>query len=185
MNHAIRSVASKLRILFLTIICFSCSATLLASVPKIVEVQIEDAQLVGEARMKVLFFNLYDIALFAPKGTFNSSLPFALELNYLREIKARVIAELSAEEMRRQGNSEVDLARWYRQMEFIFPDVKKGTSLIGIFDQAGETHFYQDNELIGTIADRAFSESFSAIWLGPDSRVPKIKRILTGEQPIE
>jgi len=145
--------------------------------------EIADAALVGRGRLKVMVWDVYDAALFAPRGAYREKSPFALRLSYLRKIEGRKIADTSVEEIRRQGFAdEIRLAIWHRQMRGIFPDVDKGTSLTGIRRKSGDVAFYHDGKLAGVIDDPDFAARFFAIWLAPDTAAPALRLALTGQK---
>ncbi|MEM6811129.1 MAG: chalcone isomerase family protein [Pseudomonadota bacterium] len=142
---------------------------------------VPNAQKVGEGRLVYLFFNVYDAALFAPKGELKREEPFAIQISYLREISAKKIADRSAVEIRNQGRySEEQVARWNQEMLEIFPDVSKGVRLTGVYDPKGETIFYKNSEEIGRIQDADFSQAFFDIWLDEKTSSPDLRRKLLG-----
>lgn len=152
-----------------------------ANAPDYIKKYIPDAQPVGQGRLTYMFWDVYDATLYGARGKFNKSQPFALTLKYLREIDGRAIADRSAEEMRQQGGiDEIKLAQWHEQMLRIFPKVKPGTTLTGIYLPKKGTMFYRDSTLIGTINDKDFSRHFFDIWLGHETTAPELRRKLTG-----
>ena len=77
---------------------------------------VPDARKVGEGRLTYFFWDIYDAALYAPRGVWTNSPPFALQLSYLRAIPGKDIADRSAEEMRKQGfNDFTTLAVWHQK----------------------------------------------------------------------
>ena len=111
---------------------------------------VPSASLVGKGRLTFLGFKIFDAELYAPGGTYSPSRPFALKLTYLRNFKGRAIAKRSADEMRKLGASEGQLAKWTRQMEAIFPNVSKGQSITGVRTSSDKATFYLGNRRIGT-----------------------------------
>ena len=141
------------------------------------------AKLVGQARMTYLFWDVYDARLYAPAGQWQANTPFALELNYLRDLDGEAIAKRSVEEIRKQGFSdEAVLARWYQQLSAILPDVKKGTRLTGVVDQNKHTRFYLDGQPLAEVNEPLFSIWFFNIWLSEATSEPKLRSQLLGEQ---
>lgn len=146
-----------------------------------INVHVPDAKVVGEGRLKVLLFDVYDAALYAPGGIWQANGPYALHLKYLRDIEGRKIADRSVEEMRRQGLSdEVKLATWHKQMREIFPAVSEGTELTGVLTQSGQTIFYEDGHEIGRVRDSDFGSAFFGIWLRDNTSAPDLRRKLLG-----
>ncbi len=139
------------------------------------------AQEVGEARMSVMFWDIYDATLFAPNGKWDGNKPFALHLTYLRHLGGDKIADRSVQEMRAQGfKDEVKLATWHTQMRQIFPDVSEGDAITGIFTKDGQSLFFKNNMEIGRIQDTEFTQHFSAIWLDPKTSAPSVRLGLLG-----
>lgn len=143
--------------------------------------QIPNAELVGEGRLKFLFWSVFDAALYAPGGIWSEDKPFALSLSYLRDLKGEDIVEASIDEMRKQAmDDEATLKRWGEEMAKIFFDVDDQTTLTGIVDQDGHTLFYRNGEPAGVIRDPDFSRRFFDIWLGEKTSEPKLRAQLIG-----
>ena len=49
--------------------------------------------LVGEARLKVFIWKVYDSALFTPSGRWQGGAPYQLSLHYLRDIPSATLVE--------------------------------------------------------------------------------------------
>ena len=142
---------------------------------------VKEAHAVGAARYQFLFMDIYDATLYAPKSGWSFSSAFALELKYLRNLSGKKIADRSAKEIRQQGfKNEIKLADWHAQMTSIFPDVKSGTILTGLYTPEGETVFYSNNKAIGTVKDPEFGKWFFGIWLSENTSEPEFRRALLG-----
>ncbi|RDV29005.1 hypothetical protein DXV75_00620 [Alteromonas aestuariivivens] len=140
---------------------------------------VPNAQLVGESRYTYLFWNVYDIALFAPNGDWQSTQPFALTLTYLRDFTGEQIAQRSLREMQKQGlNDNIKGQQWLAAMQEIFPDVEKYQTLTGVLDEQGNSHFYFNSELVGSVDDPEFGKRFFNIWLGENTSEPKLRQEL-------
>lgn len=155
------------------------------SFEQITQRYIEDPSLLGESRFKVMFFKIYDAKLSAPKGqwnkTWNKDTPLALSLTYLRDFDGEDIASRSVDEMRDIGyTDEVTLAKWFEQMRSVFPNVKEGENITGVLDNNKHTHFYYEGQLVGSIEDVVFGESFFGIWLNEKTSEPKMREQLLG-----
>lgn len=136
---------------------------------------------VGEARLKVMFWNIYDAVLYAPDGDFKQDQAFALSLTYLRDFKGENIASRSIDEMRAQGFSdEVKLAAWFEQMKSVFPNVLEGENITGVRASEGVTHFYKNGQHVGTIEDPEFTAWFFNIWFGDKTSQPDMRDKLLG-----
>lgn len=145
---------------------------------------IPQAAPVGEGRLSVFIFDVYDATLWAPQGDFTEQGPFALKLSYLRDIKGRKIAERSIEEMKNIGMQDQEkLERWYQEMLRIFPDVQQGTSLTGVYTDEGHTIFYWNSDKIGVVEDEEFGKYFFDIWLSRETSAPDLRKKLLGIEP--
>jgi hypothetical protein len=155
-------------------------ARILASSADIAELR--DMDLIGEARMQVLFWDIYDARLLAPEGRLEAGEPFALSLTYLRDLEGEKIAARSIEEMRKQGlDDEAALARWYRSLVEIIPDVGESDEIVGFAAADGSTRFYLDGQLIGEVWEPEFTRAFFDIWLGEKSSEPRLRDQLLGD----
>jgi hypothetical protein len=151
--------------------------------PSYLSSYLDQPALVGQGRLRVMFFNVYDAELYAPRGRYQDGQALALRLTYLRAIKGSAIVKRSVEEMRRIGvRDEEKLARWATKMAAIFPDVQEGTTLTGIYRPGRATVFIRDGRRIGTIKDDQFGRAFFAIWLDQGTREPGLRAQLLGQK---
>lgn len=140
-----------------------------------------DLMLVGQSRLSVLFWDIYDIGLYAPGGIYESVKPFALSLSYLRDVSGPDITKWSLEEMQKQGaDNESNLAAWKTELNRIFRDVAKGDELIGISHSYDEAQFFLNGVSIGTMTDQVLIRRFFEIWLSEKTSRPEIRESLMG-----
>ena len=145
-------------------------------------IAVPDAELVGQGRLKVLFWSVFDAALYASGGSWSRDKPFALSLTYLRDLSGESIVSRSISEMRDQGmTDEAALARWSKGMAAIFPNVDDTTTITGVVNEQRHALFYRNGAHIGTIRDPEFSKHFFDIWLGEETSQPKLRTQLLGE----
>ncbi|TAG27871.1 MAG: hypothetical protein EAZ37_03945 [Burkholderiales bacterium] len=152
--------------------------------PPSVSQGLSNAKALGQARLVVYGFNIYDAKLWVEDGfsaaNYNTE-PFALELRYLRNFSGTMIAERSLKEMRRIGNvSDEKAAQWLEMMKKTFPDVKKGDQLIGMHKPDGTASFTLNGKPIGEMRDEEFTRLFFGIWLSPKTSEPKMRNELIG-----
>ena len=129
----------------------------------------------GSGEFRRFGFLVYEATLWA--GDDPERPPLALRLDYKRQIEGRAIAEASTKEMRRFVTDEQRLAAWETQMRSIFPDVRSGDHIIGVYLPEG-AQFYQNNRLIGTIDTPGFAAAFFAIWLDARTSAPDLRSAL-------
>jgi Chalcone isomerase-like len=155
-----------------------------APAPTEIAQAVSDARRLGQSRLVVFGFNIYDAKLWAPENFSVAnyvSEPFALELRYLRNFSGISIAERSLKEMRKLGQVDDErAAQWLVQMKKTFPDVKKGDQLIGIHHPDGTASFILNGKPVGEVRDTEFTRLFFGIWLSPRTSEPKMRRELIG-----
>lgn len=139
-------------------------------------------QTVNKTDYSLLFWDVYNIELLGESGKYSPDKNYALKLTYKMDLDGADIAERSAQEMRKQGDaSEVQIAAWYLQMKDIFPNVHKGTVLLGVKDEANETKFFHDGKEIAHVKDPEFTKAFFGIWLSNKTTEPELrKKLLAG-----
>lgn len=111
-------------------------------------------------------------------GQLRDDMPFALALEYRRDIEGERIVRASVDEMRKLGAGEAQLQRWTLEMRRVFPDVKKGDVLTGVYlPDRGARFFFRERE-IGEVVDADFARHFFAIWLDPKTSAPDVRAAL-------
>lgn len=141
---------------------------------------IKNTRIVGQGEMKVAFWHIYDAALYAPDGKYSPDRPYALKLVYRQDIKGKKISETSGQEMRKNGLTDKKrLAEWSAQMGKIFPDVRPGDSLTGVYT-GNKTVFCHGDRKIGAIHGHDFARHFFGIWLSEKTSAPSLRRQLLG-----
>lgn len=147
----------------------------------IVQNYIPEAAIVGEGRLSLVFWDIYDAKLFAPQGKWDARKPFALSIHYLRDIDKNDIAARTIHEMRAQGfTDEIMLATWYTQLKGIFPNVHNGTVLTALFLPEQGISFFKESQALGNVRGQQFSKLFFDIWLGEKTSEPALRRKLLG-----
>ena len=141
----------------------------------------------GEGVLRFFGIKVYEARLWASAKSLAKSIapaePFALELVYDMAVKGRDIAERSTVEMRKIGYSdEAKLKAWGEEMLRIFPDIKKGESLIGVSIPGKGAKFYSREKLIASADDPEFTKAFFDIWLSEKTSEPKLRVRLLGLQ---
>jgi len=158
------------------------SATL-ANATSFIQKQIPDAQMVATSRLTVFLFDVYDASFYTVEGKRQVTPPYALKLAYLRDIKGEKIADQSTEEIRNQDIvDEVTLADWHSQMRKIFPNVKKGDNITGVYKDPAACSFYKNDNLIGQINNKQFCDAFFDIWFGEKTSQPALRNQLIGQK---
>lgn len=159
-----------------------------SAAPAEVGSEIAGARQLGSGTLKWFGFSVYDARLWAGAGfranDFDAA-PFALEIEYARQLAGRRIAERSLTEMKRAGAaiSEPQRAQWLALMTQAFPDVAPGDRITGVFHPATGTRFYFNGRLRSETRDAEFAERFFGIWLAPHTSEPELRQQLLGAAP--
>ena len=143
---------------------------------------VPDAALVGKARFQVLFFKIYDAALYAPKGVYDRRAPYALRLTYLINGKKDRIIKQTVKEMKRQrAASDSVIEGWVPLMEQAFIDMPKGAAADFIHVGDGSLFITAEGGVIAEITDRRFIRALMNIWLGAKVRDAEFQLALLGK----
>lgn len=180
---------NKLTKFFLLIAFMAMFSTLSTAnvLPDVVAKEHTGLNVRGEGVLRFFGMKVYEARLWAPAKSLAKSIspgdPFALELVYDMSVKGREIAERSTAEMRKVGYSnEAKLKAWGEEMLRIFPDIKKGESLIGVSIPGKGAKFYSREKLIASADDPEFAKAFFDIWLSEKTSEPKLRERLLGSQ---
>jgi len=149
-------------------------------------------QLVGEARLEVLFWSIYDSRLYSADGSYTEGQrPLRPELQYLRDVEGSDLVEHTHNEWQHLQLRSESKAAWLEQLAAMWPDVRENDVLamadvrendvlaMEIGESGGST-FTLNGEALGSISDPEFGPSFLAIWLSPDTSQPGLRRDLIG-----
>jgi hypothetical protein len=140
---------------------------------------VAQARLAGQGAFTWFGMKLYDARLWVGEAGYAPGAPFALELRYARSLSGARIADASADQMEKTGGgTSAQRVSWLRQMRAIFPDVKEGSNITGVFLADGGVRFYLDGKVLGTIAEPGFAQAFAGIWLSSATTAPKLREAL-------
>jgi hypothetical protein len=140
-----------------------------------------DMKKVGAAKLEMFFLDIYNSELFSVDGNYRKGdYPLALNINYLRNIKAKDLVERTEEEWEKLGYSAEQITPWLNTVNELWPDIKKGDSLLLVVKKDLSSVFYFNGSEIGKIADSSFGTSFLAIWLDENCSNPKLRQKLIG-----
>ncbi len=159
----------------------------LTPLPAEVKEALPEARQLGQTRLRVWGFQIYDARLWASpnfEATRYTSQPAALELSYLRDFEAKAIAERSIQEMRRSASISTEQEnRWLSEMQRVFPNIKTGDRLLGIHQPGQGARFWFNGQTRGEIRDAEFAKLFFGIWLSPKTSEPAMREALLGARP--
>jgi hypothetical protein len=170
--------------LFAAALFLACASVRAAPVPQAhIESEIGAARLAGQGTFRWFGIAVYDAQLWVGARGYLASAPeaapFALDLQYARAIEGQKIAEASFEQLEKiKAGTSAQRAAWLLKMRAIFPDVKQGSRLTGVYLPGSGARFYLDGKMLGEVQDAAFARAFFAIWLDPASTVDSLRLAL-------
>ena len=142
---------------------------------------LDDLKKVGEAKLKVLFWDVYNSSLYSKTGEYQAEqFPQALKINYLRDIDAEDLIERTQDEWLKLGIKQVTFSQWIPLLTNIFPDIKKGDTLLLTVSENQQSEFFFNGKTIGKITDRTFGKNFLRIWLDKKCSYPNVRNKLIG-----
>lgn len=141
-----------------------------------------DLQKCGEARLTVLFWDIYESSLFTPSGEYDPDIrPLRLEIRYLRAIKAKDLVAQTAKEWQAQGIEDSRHAQWLSVLTELWPDVNQNDVLALAIADNGRAEFSFNGQFVGAIEDPDFGRDFTGIWLSPNTTRPQLRAALIGD----
>jgi len=151
--------------------------------PLLATAQQDDLVLVGEARLKVLLWSVYDSRLYSSDGSYQESQrPVRLDITYLRNIAASALVERTGAEWQQLGIPAQQQQPWLQALSGLWPDVRANDTLALHVDEQNRSTFYLNGETLGSIEDADFSRAFLDIWLSPNTTRPELRLSLLGLQ---
>ena len=138
--------------------------------------------LVGEARLKVLLWKVYDSALYTPSGRWLGGGPYQLSLTYLRDIPVEQLIKETRKAWDEQNRMHPEQENWLRALAEMWPDISAGDNLVFGVGADDQNQFWFNGQSIGGIDHPDFAAFFGGIWLSEDSPRPALRARLIGEQ---
>ncbi len=156
-----------------------------ANIPAHIQQELPDARLSGQGTFRWFGLKIYDAALWVGESGYQTtSAKFILNLSYARELYGERIAQASIDEIRDLGiGSSEQQQAWLNQMKTLFPDVREGSQISGLYLPGQAARFYLDGKLLGEINDAEFARAFFAIWLDPRTSAGSLRKQLLAIQP--
>jgi hypothetical protein len=136
-------------------------------------------QLQGSGEMRWFGFPIYDAKLWRSGDQWRNDAPYALELNYRRDISAERLVDTSIDEMVRLGErDETRLRQWRAALTRVFPSVREGDTIVGLHEPGRGARFFHNGRPTGRVDDAALAAAFFAIWLDPRTKAPELREQL-------
>lgn len=130
-----------------------------------------DLKLYSKINLTWWGFKVYKAEVWTPKSSKpDFTKEILLHIEYQRDFDAEDLLSSTYDEWERlglivNGKSKV----WLKQLEKIWPDVKKRDTLTTYLN-GDTTSFYQGKKLLGKVKDKEFGSRFLKIWLHEKSK---------------
>ena len=137
---------------------------------------------VGKAKFSVLFWDIYNSALYTKSGSYlhqNSAESLLFKIDYLKDITTEDLIERTVQQWQHLEVPESTYTPYISKLKAIWPNISAGDSLTLLVDN-GKSVFYFNNEKIGAITAQEFSRLFLDIWLSPATSQAKLRSQLLG-----
>lgn len=146
---------------------------------KILKDYLGDYYQLGTGKLSIFFIDIYDIKLFSKIKSYSKDEPFAIEINYLKDVKSTQIVDSSINEIKRISKPSRDELENYRSiLASLFPNIYSGDQLIGIKTTNSDGVFFYNKKRIGKINDEKLVDSFFDIWLSEKTSHPELREKL-------
>jgi hypothetical protein len=173
-----------LKFIFLSLVSLVHLTTLIAET-KATQSPISELKLVGEGKLSVLFWDVYQAKLYTKTGSYKDNIqPLALSFTYMRDFTSGELIDETEDQWRElKLDIHVNEVNWLKALAKLWPDVVEDDTLLFHINLEGNSDFYFNDRYLGTIEDEVFSRYFKAIWLDQNTSSPKIRKKLIGKQP--
>ncbi|WP_428810534.1 chalcone isomerase family protein [Vibrio makurazakiensis] len=104
----------------------------------------------------------------------------ALRIEYFKSIDRDALVQATIEQWEHLGYEQSEIDRWAEPLVGIWPNVEPGSTLTLLIGEYGQSQFYFNNELIGTINTDTFGPAFLSIWLSENTSEPVLRKQLLG-----
>ena len=135
---------------------------------------------VGRGRLTFMGFGIYKTSLWSDTGKYSglrSGQTVALSLWYERKFTRDQLIAITTREWQRLGLASAEQqARWKRELESHWMDVRPGDNMTIVMTPSGETHFYRQDRRLGSVKDPQFGPALLAIWLDPRTAVADLRQ---------
>ncbi|WP_199610688.1 chalcone isomerase family protein [Flocculibacter collagenilyticus] len=136
---------------------------------------------IGQARLSVWFWDVYDATLYASSGKYQGlQPPLKLSLSYLRDISAEEFNEATKDEWKKLSLWRNESSQWLSNVNF--PDVKEGDELTFQWGEDETAQLFFNGKRHASLPASEINKHFLAIWLSSNSSYPKFTRKLTHSQ---
>jgi hypothetical protein len=142
---------------------------------------------IGEGEMEYLFWTIYQAQFYRAGSNASSSTPLeedhpakALKIEYYQSITRQALLDATIEQWQHLGYSPSQIQSWAKPLASLWPDIKPGDTLTVLVSKEGASHFFFQNQRLGSIDDKQFGQAFLSIWLSEQTTEPELRLQLLG-----
>jgi hypothetical protein len=174
----IQTLAAKVVTIFCVLFITSSFAN--STIPVTTVLNKHDLKLVGEAQFSVMFWDIYQSRLFTKSGSFEEiDTSVIFEITYQKDITKENLIDRTVEQWQKMNVLEAKYSAYVSSLLLLWPDITSGDSLaLQVADES--SHFYFNDNYLGSIEGQDFAQIFLGIWLSPKTTQPKLREKLLG-----
>ncbi|WP_158585632.1 chalcone isomerase family protein [Pseudooceanicola sediminis] len=137
-------------------------------------------RLLGQARFTWLGIHIYDAALWSSAARFDWAAPMALQLTYAMGIDGDDLLDTSMDEIARVEGPSADLPQLKQQLARCMGTVDSGDRYVAASDGDDHLRMWLNGRQTCDVSHPGIKRRFLGIWLGDDTRSPRLSRRLRG-----
>ncbi|PSL20230.1 chalcone isomerase family protein [Shimia abyssi] len=135
----------------------------------------------GSGDFRWLGFKVYEAQLYTQQGKgFRWERPFALQLDYARKVRARVLLKASLEELERMEGAREDHLEIGAKLSVCFRDVRPGDRVVAAPKSADQLEFWVNGAQTCTLRHAGIRARYLGIWLSDQARDQSLAKRLRG-----
>ncbi|SMP26478.1 chalcone isomerase family protein [Shimia sagamensis] len=128
-------------------------------------------QELGAGQFRWLGFKVYEAQLFAPQGQgFDRNGAYALEIEYARKIKRKILLKASMDEMIRIEGERSDHGQIQQKLTACYRDIQPGDRIVASPNGGNVLKFWVNGQSTCTLQHNGIRDRYMAIWLSDKAR---------------
>lgn len=128
-------------------------------------------QEVGAGQFRYLGLKVYDAQMFAPKGQgFARDGAYALEIEYARKIRRKVLLNASMDELQRIEGARGDHVVIREKLTACYRDIRPGDRIVAAPKSADAVTFWVNGTQTCVLRHNGFRDRYMGIWLSDQAR---------------
>lgn len=141
----------------------------------------DSLRLVGQGGMTWMFMDIYHASLYSGDGTYQKSVyPQALTIKYKKNISKSQLIKATKGQWKKLSVDNAVYQTWVKDLDRLWPDIKKGDQLTLFIEQSGNGYFYHNGTPLGSVDSPEFASAFLSIWLSENTSQPALRKKLIG-----